>query len=159
MKIFGKIILLTLSLLLGSNLVFSQVKLKDIGNREIVGLNLDEDLKQELKNIRTEAFKINDKGVLIPSKGYNVYHFADRNFVVVTRRTKNQLIQAYRESTARIAGAENVTVRCYTYEDAEDCPMCLVEFKDGEYYCKGCTKCYMDVFMNDGKVPTAHVKQ
>jgi hypothetical protein len=159
MKISGKIILLALSLLLGSNLVFSQVKLKDIGDREIIGLNLDEDLRKELQNYRTEAFKINDKGVLVPGKGYNVYYFPKRNFIAVTKRTKNELIQAYREHTVNMAGAENVTVRCYTYSSEEDCPSCSVDYQNGEYYCKGCTTCYMDTFLNTGKVPTAHVKQ
>lgn len=157
MRISGKIILLTLSLLLGSNLVFSQVKLRDIGNREIVGLNLDAETREQLKSVRTQSFTIDNQGVLRPAKGYNIYHFSDRKVVVITSKTKKEFLQAAREGQVTISG--NVTLRCSSYDD--ECELCMVDLVNGEYYCKAgnCKDCNMDAVIAEGKVASAAVKQ
>lgn len=157
MKISGKIILLTLSILLGSNLVFSQVKLKDIGNREIVGLTLDAETREQLKTIKTSSFSIDQDGVLRPAKGFKIIHLEERKVVVITKRTKKELVQAAKTGTVTVVGS--VTLRCYSYDD--DCKVCMVDLVAGEYYCKadGCRDCFMEAMVAEGKVATAAVKQ
>lgn len=126
-------------------------------NIQLTAVRLNADIVDAfVTTARCAAYKVDDKGILRPQKGYHMYYKKAKGIIVIKP-------ESHPETEAFIAGKfEEVelpgglgTVSCYCEQGSEDCFFQLTnEHGEGrdDYQCTGTCGCGLGIILNPGNV-------
>lgn len=145
----SRFLLLLLVLVVGFISVLPAQKSSD-RNTPLTAIRLKSNLtKAFMTTARCAAYKVDEKGVLRPQKGYHMYYKKPAGFIVIKPETQTESFITGSYQEVELPGGIG-KMSCYCTEGADDCAFKFIEEDEpnrGDYVCTGSCGCGIGIML------------